>query len=551
MHSTMNGFDFWQFIAGITVFVYGMYLIEQSVKALAGRSFKKFLQKHSRSQFKMTLSSTVVTAVLQSSSVVLLMVLSFVGAGLMNLQGALSAALGANLGSTFVNWIIALVGFKVRFDAMAYPILGIALIGLIFFRKSPRWTQFTSFLIGFAFIFISLQWLKTSVDTSFDGQLDHLKGLPYLLYIPIGFFITGLIQSSSATVAITLTAVHNHLIPFESAAAMVIGSEVGTTLKFLLGSIGGIPDKKRVAWGNFLLNFFTMVMAALLLQPLVHFIQHLCQVRDPLIGIVLFQTIINFLAMMIFFPFLGPFARFLERFFSGPELHGLTKHIRKETTALPGDAIELAEKEVVHLMYDAMELNKRVFGMHEEERRNWISQIRHLTQPSDTFAEEYERLKLLHGEILEYITEIPKEGMTENEIEKTGKLITIIRHVLRSAKNMKDIHHNLEEFESSANDELFSLYQHMRERARKFYGEFHLYVDDPKHVSSAKIVSLTRDNRRQYDENIAVLITALRENKIGELDSSNLLNVNREIYSSNKALIRSLADLSDLEAEDA
>ncbi len=547
----MTGFHWWQFIAGIAVFVYAMFLIEQSIRNLAGRPFKKFLQRYSGSRLRMTAASALVTGVLQSSSVVLLMVLSFVGAGLMNVHGALAAALGANLGSTFINWIIVLVGFKIHFDDLSFPVLGVALIGLLFFRKNSRWTHITSFLIGFAFIFISLEWLKESADVSLADELGRLPSLHYLVFILIGFVVTGIIQSSSATVAITLTVLHNQLIPFESAAAMVIGSELGTTLKFLLGSIGGIPDKKRVAWGNFLLNVFTVIMAAVFMGPLVGFIQNLCGIKDPLIGIVAFQTVINFVSIVLFYPFLGVLAEFLQRRIQPQPDHAMTQFIRKSAIALPGDALTLTEKEIVHLLHDTIALNKRVFGHPEQVEKGWMSQIRKLTTSEEPIPESYDNLKRLHGEILEYITEIPKEGMTEAEIEKTGKLITIIRHVLRAAKNVKDIQHNLEEFEASANDDVFGLYQEMKRRVFAFYNVFMGYVDDAAYTDSSRIRELLHNNRQQYDDTIVVLINALKENKINELDSSSLLNVNREIYSANKALIRSLGDLIEIEEEES
>ena len=539
-------------MAGIAVFVFAMSLVETSLKNVAGRPFKKFLQRQSKSKVKMIAASTVVTAILQSSSVVLLMVLSFVGAGILGMRGALAAVLGSNLGTTLDSWVIAYVGFKIDFAAISYPLLSVSLIGLFFFKKKSTFYHLTLFIIGFAFIFISLEWLKTSADKSLENSLSFFHNWHYLTFIPIGFVITAVIQSSLATMAMTLTALFNHLIPIEGAAAVVIGSELGTTLKFLVGSAGGIPDKKRVAWGNFFLNLITMVIAAILLKPIIYLIQHVIVISDPLLALVLFQSSINLLAIILFYPFLRVCADFLERFFKESLSENLTAYIGKTTAALPGDAVELAEKETIHLINETVELNKRGLGLKEKEKEKtgWMFSIKKYASDSSSYDETYHKMKILQGEILEYITTISKDEMNEREAMQSGKLIHITRHVLRSAKNLKDIRHNLEEYETTANDSLYGIFSLVRENAREFYSKFQTLLQEPEKVNTEAIEKLTKWNRNQYDDAIAGMLSALQHKKVSDLDSSTLLNVFHEVYASNKALVRALADLKDLEAED-
>jgi phosphate:Na+ symporter len=547
----MQGFHFWQFIAGIAIFMYSMTLIETSIKNLAGRSFKKFLQRQSKSKFKMLVSSTVVTALLQGSSVILLMILSFVGAGLLNMRGALAAVMGSNLGTTFVNWVIAIVGFKIDFNVISFPILGIALLGLLLASRNTKLYHTTHLLIGFALIFISLEWLKGSMDKSFAQNLVGINDVHYLAFIPIGILITAIIQSSSVTMAVTLSALYNQWIPFESAVAIVIGSEVGTTLKFLLGSVGAVSDKKRVAWGNFLLNVFTMILAATLMHPIIFFINSILNVTDPLIDLVLFQTSINFLSILLFYPLLGFAAKVLDRFFKDELSHQLTNYIQKKETLLPGDALELAEKETIHLLNEIIKMNKEILGLHDDKNESWIKNIKRFTSDASSFTLTYLNLKMLHGEILEYLIEIPKMDMTESEVEKTGKLININRHILRSAKNLKDIRHNLDEFELSSNDSLFDALQNAKRKAKEFYTLFQEHSGDPSRITPQMIDKLMNHNRIHYDSSIAEMLQLLKENKIKELDSSNLINVYREMYSSSKALIQALADIRDIEMEES
>ncbi len=545
-----KGFHFWQFLAGITMFVYAMTLIESSIKNLAGRSFKKYLQKQSKNKLKSVVAGTVVTAFLQSSSVVLIMVLSFVGAGLMNLRGALAVALGSNLGTTMDSWVIAIVGFKINFDIISYPLLGISLLGLLSVRKATKFYEATKFLIGFAFIFIGLEWLKNCFVNPTGNILTSFDNLHYIWFIPIGFFFTALIQSSSATIAILLTALYNNLIPFENAAAIVIGSELGTTLKFLISSFGGIPDKKRVAYGNFIINFITMILAAFMIKPLIWIIQDKISVDDKLISLVFFQSGINIISILIFFPLLGFLANLLERKFKEDLSDPLAKFISKNKIDTTFDALKIAEKETANLINHIIFLNKHLLGIQEYKKTSLLNNLKELRTGSPSFSETYKRKKILQGEILEYITEIPETEMSEMEFERAGKIININRHIIRSAKNLKDIHHNLLEFAQTVNDYLFLHYEKIKESEREFYNEFQNMVTLPDEKIILDLANnLNNKNRIQYDLFIEKTITKLKEKKINELDSSNLLNVHHEIYSSNKALIKALADIIEIDTK--
>ncbi|MBK9108263.1 MAG: Na/Pi cotransporter family protein [Saprospiraceae bacterium] len=459
----MNGFDFWQFIAGVAVFLYAMSLIEDSLKNIAGRSFKKFLQKQSQSKFKMMLASTAITALLQSSSVVILMVLSFVGAGLIPLKAALAAALGSNLGTTLSSWLIAMIGFKINFTVLSFPLLGISLLGLLFFKRNTNLAYITSFLLGFAFLFIGLEWLKTSVGNSLELYFPFFVNLHYLLFIPLGFILTGIVQSSSLTMALSLSALYNHLIPIENAAALVIGSELGTSLKFLLASKSGIVDKRRLAWGNFLLNIFTIVMAAAILRPFLEFISNNLWIRDSLTQLVVFQTGINLCSLLVFYPMLSVFAKFLERRIKEDTQLSITKYIAKDYPVLPGDAMDLAEKEIFHFLQLTLDLNKNILGLTNVQQNGIVENIKQLASGDQIhFEEQYLKLKFMHGEIQEYLSGIQHEHLHEAEILKLAKLIQIARLILKSIKNMKDIRHNLLEFEVSANDVIYLNYQQIK-----------------------------------------------------------------------------------------
>ena len=158
-------FDEWKFLAGLGIFLFGMFMMEESVKQLAGRSFKTLIRRFTGTRTKGLATGVVTTAVLQSSSAVSLMVLAFVGAGLMPLANAIAVIMGAMIGTTCTAWIVALIGFQFKIDVFALPLIGIGGLGLIFFSGSARFVNISKLLAAFGFLFHGLDFMKTSVET--------------------------------------------------------------------------------------------------------------------------------------------------------------------------------------------------------------------------------------------------------------------------------------------------------------------------------------------------------------------------------------------------
>ena len=201
----MTATDIWMLIAGLGLFLYGMFHLEESMKQMEGRSFKLFLQKNTKNKFKAILSGTIVTGVLQSSSIVNLMVLSFVGAGILSMRNAIAVVLGANIGGTFNSWLVALLGFKVELNNITLPLIGIAGICLIVFKQKKLIDQIALFCMGLGMLFLGLQFMKQSMDAMMI-QFDFSPYLSYprFVFLLIGLIITSIVQTSSATVVVVI-----------------------------------------------------------------------------------------------------------------------------------------------------------------------------------------------------------------------------------------------------------------------------------------------------------------------------------------------------------
>src|SRR5690606_27345529 len=156
--------DIWLLLAGLGIFLFGIRLIEGAIAVLGGREFKRMLRTYTSRRFRAIVTGTVATLLLQSSTAVTLMVMAFVGAGIISLENSIGVVLGANIGTTATSWIVATIGFKLDIAEFALPFIGIGGLVLLFLGKSPRYNQVSHLLVGFGFLFLGLDQMKDSVS---------------------------------------------------------------------------------------------------------------------------------------------------------------------------------------------------------------------------------------------------------------------------------------------------------------------------------------------------------------------------------------------------
>ena len=263
-----------QALSGLGMFLFGMFYMELALKEAAGIRFKSWVKNSTSSTLKSLLTGAGATMVLQSSSVVTLMTLSFVSASLITLHSGIAVIFGSNVGTTAVVWIVATLGFKVKIEVFALPMIGAGGLLLVLGASNRKVAAAAKVLIGFGLLFLGLDIMKTAIE-SFASWIDLslYAHWPLIAFVGFGFLMTALIQLSSAAMAVVLSALFAQILNFEQAAAMVIGTNIGTTVTAILGSIGGIPDKKRAAAAHFMFNLITAVVAFLLL-PFLSFSLH-------------------------------------------------------------------------------------------------------------------------------------------------------------------------------------------------------------------------------------------------------------------------------------
>ncbi len=271
-------FDFLTLIGSLGLFLYGMKVMSEGLQKVAGDRLRGILTAMTTNRVTGVLTGVLITALIQSSSATTVMVVSFVNAGLLSLTQSVSVIMGANVGTTVTAWIISIFGFKVNISLFAIPLIGLA-IPFIFSGNSRR-RSWGEFIIGFAFLFMGLEFLKNSVPDiqnnpeilSFLTEYTNMGYLSVLLFLLIGTIVTIVVQSSSATMAITLIMCSKGWISFDIAAAMVLGENIGTTITANLAALSANVSAKRAAFAHFMFNIFGVCWMLILFFPFTHFI---------------------------------------------------------------------------------------------------------------------------------------------------------------------------------------------------------------------------------------------------------------------------------------
>jgi phosphate:Na+ symporter len=540
-----TNFDFWRLLAGLGIFLFGMLLIEESVRALSGRAFRRIIRQYTDGRLRSIGSGSFVTALLQSSSAVSLMILAFVGAGVMSMENAIGVVMGSNIGTTFTAWIVATLGFKIKIESFALPFIGMGAIGLIFFKAPSKPSLVSRLFVGFGFLFLGLDYMKGSVENltqTFDLNQFPTYGLWF--YVLIGTLSTAIMQASAATIAIVLTALNSQLITFNMAMAMVIGANVGTTITVLLGAIGGVQAKKRVALSHLIFNVITGLIAFFSIPILVGIINVFLDVKsNSLTGLALFHTLFNVLGVIIFFPFVGLLSRMLVKFY--PEFKPiLTVYIDKTPTEVSDAATAALRKEIFHLLQECQLYNLRLLKIDQKLVLDNDTPFEKNLKRKFTLDDLYGNIKLLHAEIFTYYSQIQNQKLNETEAKELERLIYASRNIMNALKNFKGIRHNMDEFDSSDNLYLNAQYKLFRKRLLELYHNIsHILNLDNKEEQYRSLLNAFRQIERADNLFIGNISKAVSDQNIPEIEIASLLLVNRLFTQSCRMQIYSMKDL--------
>lgn len=358
-----------QFAGGISLFLLGMRLMSDGLKVAAGPALRSLLASATRSRGRGVASGVLITSLVQSSSAVIFATIGFVNAGLLNLGQAIGVVFGANLGTTLTSWIVALVGFNVDLQVLAMPAVAIGM-GL-WIAGGGRRAALGQALVGFGIFFLGLDVLKDSFQGLGDGfDLQQLAGdglWTILLFALAGTVLTVLMQSSSATLAVTLTAAAGGTIPMTAAAAMVIGAKIGTTSTAAFAVFGATADARRAAAAHVAFNLVTALIALPLLPWLLQLAGWLAQAvgaqAQPATVLAVFHTLTALLGLAVLWPLTGRLVALLQRRFGGVQADpAQPRHLDRHVLGTPRLALDAADRELRRLAAIALGLARQALS---------------------------------------------------------------------------------------------------------------------------------------------------------------------------------------------
>lgn len=409
-----------QLLGGIGLFLLGMVLLTDGVRAYAGEALRAGLMRFTGTPLKAFGSGALVTVMVQSSSATTVTVIGFVSAGLLTFPQAIGVVLGASLGTTGTGWIVSVLGLKVSLGFYALPLVGIGAFLRLLGRGRIRPLGLA--IGGFGLIFIGIETLQTAMS-GLSGVFD-LASLPsggfvgHLLAMLVGIVLTVVMQSSSAAVATALTALHTGAINFEQAASVVIGAAIGTTITGALAAIGGTVPAKRTACAHILFNLSTGLIAVVLLPIFlkgIFWAQENMGLEGGAVSLAAFHTVFIAFGVVIFLPFVDRFAAWIERILPDRTEPTLLRHLDGTLLHSPPVALEATRRAMVEVIAEMLLLSRESL----------------LREPDSTALARKEDLKRRLAAIQEFFERIPGSGSDEPVSEGRVAQVHAIDHLFR------------------------------------------------------------------------------------------------------------------------
>ncbi|WP_190809441.1 Na/Pi cotransporter family protein [Flagellimonas sp. S3867] len=512
--------------AGIAVLLFGMIMLEEGFKVYAKGPLQKILKKATSKLYKAITTGALVTAFIQSSSLVSVITISFISAGLINLSGGMGLIFGANIGTTTTAWLVAGFGLKIKISTLAMPML---VFGIIFsLQKKVSLKGIGSVLAGLGFFFLGVHYMKEGFDV-FKEYIDltqyAIPGfLGIVVYTGVGILITTILQSSSATLALILTALAAGQIEYENALALAIGANIGTTITAVLGSLGSNIAGKRLAGAHLIFNLITGIVALAIIFPLADLVNYLSDVfgissGDFTLKLALFHTIFNVLGVITMLPFIKMIERFLMKFFRETDDKGIEvpKYLNESVLKFPGTVVSALIKESKYLFENAVfEIVTHALNIHRGDIKSSLRPKEIIENSKEDLKTDvrdlyYNKVKTIYGEIIRYATTAQSTlKMGKDQNDRISEIIIANRKMVEIIKAVLEISINLSQYLDSDNVHLVKEYNKFRKKIVKVLRVIYLFrTHEDKERHYAKLLVLrnrAKEGKHLTNKSINTLI---------------------------------------------
>ena len=444
-------FDFLKLIGSLGVFLYGMKLMSEALQKVAGAKMRHILAAMTSNRVKGVITGLLITTIIQSSSATTVMVVSFVNAGLLSLIESIGVIMGANVGTTVTAWLISILGFKISMAEVSLPLIGLCL-PLLFSNKRSR-KSWGELIIGFALLFIGLEFLKDAMPNlnenpeilTFLKEYTDMGYASYILFMLIGTALTILIQSSSATMALTLVMCANGWISFEIAASMVLGENIGTTVTANLAAMVANTAAKRAALAHLVFNVFGVVWVLSIFPIFLKWIEHLSiflgignpasNIEAVPMALSLFHTMFNVTNVLILIWFVKLIANIVTKLIPIKEKSEdafTLKHIKIGLLSTPDASLFQAKQEISLYGKNTRDMFHKVTECLEMPTKDFPKQF-------DTLVKMEDESDKVEVEIANYLTKVSESKLsTENSqrIRAMFKIVSEIESIADSSLNV-------------------------------------------------------------------------------------------------------------------
>ncbi|AQQ60528.1 Na/Pi-cotransporter [Helicobacter bilis] len=538
--------------AGVAILLFGMLFLGDGFKAFSGGFLEKTLTNSTKTSLRSVIFGTIVTTLMQSSSLVSVLSISFVSASLITLIQGIGVMFGANLGNTTGSWLIAGAS-SISISSLALPLI---VGGLLFsFQGNLLYKGVGKILAGLGFFFLGVFYIKAGFE-GFKDVMDlsqyELEGYKAVLgFLFIGALITSIIQSSHATLAIIITAYFEQQIGYEQALAAVLGTSVGGVVTALVASLSTNIEGRRLAVANCIFNFTTVFIVAVFFNYFVMINNAISDAiglgQDSILRLAVFHTLFNLFGVILLIAFIPKIANFLTKTLKGHNTgESVPLFINDSILPYKDTALEALDNEVKHLYDNAFAIISHTIGFSRADIRStkefdeiknnkdWFKQTFNVTELYNT------QIKVLFNAIMDFSTKLQTFANETQYVERIVALQIASRKIAEATKNIGLLQANMKKHATGNNPALQKEYDDMRLEL----GQLLRMIEEIKHAPKESLEALKDDLKKQKKffkqqdkDAFNVVEKLIQENAINAANGTSLLNDLSFIHNIAKELI--------------
>jgi phosphate:Na+ symporter len=553
-------FNIWQLLAGIGILLYGMHNFEQTLNVLWGKKLKILLQKYTQTWWMSIWTGAWTTTLLQSSTLVSLLILAFVGAWIMPLQNAIGVIIWANVGSPMLPLFAALIGFN-EFDiaTLAYPLIGIGWVIMMLIKKE-KWQRYAKLLIWFGLFFIWIAFMKSSVDAiknSFD--IAQFANLSLRWFGILGMVFSAVMSSSWALWIITLTAVWWWIISFPASVAIMMWANIWTTWTAFLASLWGNRLKRQVAMSHVLFNILSTVFGVVLFWQFIWFSNELLWLKNnPALSNAVLAVVYNLFTCIIFGLVLKPFTKLViwcvpdkKESITKLRIESVENNLNNEAFVNPAIlALQEDAKTLVAVghTYVAYINGLSIETIGDKTLEKWAILNKRLEWNKQNHIAMYQKTKEIADKLLIITLRLKQFTLEKTNAKLLHNIETTIYSTLKSIKAIKNIHRDMIDFRESIDVQTNAQYSKFLD-AQIQISRHLMHVNSDASSNYEHMIHAMWLLKQHHQTIIQEMVTAANEGRLKEIGMTTMVNIDHYFYEANEKLLLAYANAYLLNGE--